>query len=73
MYDQPLESNVPRLALRTRDAAKALGVSERTLFSWTNDPDCDIPVIRRGGAVLYPVADLAAWLSNEAKRTGGDC
>lgn len=67
----------PPLALRPREAAKALGVSVRTLWGLTA-PRGPIPCVRVGvGArktVLYPVADLRAWLSRqaEAAKGGGD-
>ncbi|MEX1028281.1 MAG: helix-turn-helix domain-containing protein [Candidatus Paceibacterota bacterium] len=55
---------VPRLALRRAEAAAALGVSDRTLDMWTRSGD--IPHIRRGGCLLYPVAELAEWLAAQA-------
>lgn len=72
MTVQPVES----LALRPRDAAKALGISARTLWSLTA-PRGPIPCLRIGHGkrqtVLYPVADLQAWLTREAEATkGGD-
>lgn len=59
------ESAMPCLALRPREAAQALGVSQRTLWSWTNEGT--IPHVRRGGLVLYPVDVLRQWLANHAK------
>jgi hypothetical protein len=73
MATQPVES----LALRPRDAAKALGISARTLWGLTA-PRGPIPCLRVGHGkrrtVLYPVADLQAWLSRqaEAEKGGGD-
>ena len=55
---------VPALALRPKEAAAALGVSERTLWGWTAAGE--IPHIRRGAVVLYPVLDLQRWLSEQA-------
>jgi excisionase family DNA binding protein len=56
------------LALRPRDAAKALGISSRLLWQLTHDGH--IPCVRVGvgkrRTVLYPVADLQAWLSRRA-------
>jgi excisionase family DNA binding protein len=53
------------LALRPRDAAKALGISARLLWQLTHDGQ--IPCVRVGSGkrktVLYPLADLQAWLS----------
>ena len=55
---------VPCLALRPREAAEALGVSERTLWAWTKNGR--IPHVRMGGAVLYPVESLRLWLREQA-------
>jgi len=55
---------VQPLAYRPRDAAKALGVSERTLWTWTKRGD--VPHARIGGRLLYPVAVLERWLSKKA-------
>ncbi len=58
------------LALRPREAAKALGVSPRTLWSLTA-PRGPIPCVRIGHGkrqtVLYPVAELQTWLSRQAE------
>ena len=55
------------LALRPREAAKALGISERMLWSLTA-PRGTIPAVRIGTCVLYPVAGLQAWLDRQAQR-----
>src|SRR5690606_36913394 len=67
---------VESLALRPRDAAKALGISPRTLWGLTA-PRGPIPCLRIGHGkrqtVLYPTADLQAWLSRQAEAAkGGD-
>jgi hypothetical protein len=63
--------NTPRLGLRPRDAAKALGISERLLWSLTV-PRGPIPVARIGVARVYRIADLDAWLAAQtAKAEGG--
>jgi excisionase family DNA binding protein len=54
----------PALALRPREAAKALGIGERLLWSMTNRGE--IPHIKLGRATLYPVAELERWLSERA-------
>jgi predicted site-specific integrase-resolvase len=63
----------PPLALRPRDAAKALGISPRLLWQLTKDGV--VPCVRVGDgkrkAVLYPVADLRAWLSRAAAEPKG--
>lgn len=57
------------LSLRPREAAKALGVSERTLWEWSRRGD--IPHVRIGRAVLYPVDGLREWLRQRAETTKG--
>lgn len=68
--------SVESLALRPRDAAKALGISARTLWGLTA-PRGPIPCLRIGHGkrqtVLYPTADLRAWMAREADAAkGGD-
>jgi predicted DNA-binding transcriptional regulator AlpA len=66
MATQPVES----LALRPREAAKALGISARTLWG-LSAPRGPIPCVRVGSGkrrtVLYPTADLQAWLTRQAE------
>jgi excisionase family DNA binding protein len=61
------------LALRPREAAKALGISPRLLWQLTKEGH--IPCVRVGSGarktVLYPVADLQAWLSRRAAQAKG--
>jgi excisionase family DNA binding protein len=63
-----------RLALRPAEAAKALGISPRTLWSLTRDGH--IPCVRLGGGkrhiVLYPVAALQTWLDSQAAASDAD-
>jgi len=56
-------SPVERLALRPKEAAKALGVSERTLRPLLPH----LPHLRAGGTVLLPVRDLERWLHEQAR------
>lgn len=56
----------PRLALRPREAARALGISERTLWSLTQDARTGIPHMRVGRCVVYPVDGLQKWLAEQA-------
>jgi excisionase family DNA binding protein len=61
------------LALRSPKAAKALGISTRRLWQLTHDGH--IPCVRVGSGkrrtVLYPVADLQAWLTRQATMAEG--
>ena len=57
------------LALRPREAARSLGISPRLLWQLTKDGL--LPCVRVGNgkrqSVLYPLADLQAWLTQQAK------
>jgi excisionase family DNA binding protein len=61
------------LALRPREAAKALGISPRLLWQLTKDGH--VPCVRIGNGkrrtVLYPLADLQNWLTRQAVATKG--
>jgi len=62
--------SVGSLALRPPEASKALGISPRTLWGLTA-PRGPIPCLRLGHGkrqiVLYPVSELQAWLTAQAK------
>jgi excisionase family DNA binding protein len=55
-----ISTEPPVLALRPREAAKALGISPRLLWQLTRDGR--IPFVKVGRVVLYPTAELQAWL-----------
>ena len=61
------------LALRPREAAQALGISVRHL--WTLTKDGHIPCVRLGTGrrktILYPVTALQAWLAEQAQAGRG--
>jgi hypothetical protein len=58
-------ADVQRLALRPREAARALGIGERLLWSMTNQKL--IPHLKIGRAVVYPVDGLKRWLDTQTK------
>jgi excisionase family DNA binding protein len=59
------------LALRPAQAARALGISPRTLWAWTKAGR--IPSVRVGHVVLYPTEALKSWLAQHATpSTEGD-
>ena len=58
------------LALRPKDAARELSISERLLWQWTRTER--VPHIRIGNVVLYPVAGLRRWLEDRSDRWPGD-
>jgi len=55
-----------RLALRPAEAARALGISERTFRALLPR----IPHIRLDGAVLIPLDVLRRWLTERAEASG---
>lgn len=69
MADLPARSATgtpPALALRPKDAAQALGIGQRLLWTLTNEGA--IPHVRIGRAVLYPVPALEQWLADRAMK-----
>ena len=56
-----------RLALRPKEAAEALGISERTLRQLLPE----LPTVRRGNIVLIPVEQLRRWLRDESEAEKG--
>ncbi len=74
-----IQPSVPRLALRDHEAAEALGISRRTLWEWTRPQREDpIPFVQmpgkngKPGRRLYPVRELADWLTRQAARQPGE-
>ena len=52
-----------RLALRPKEAAEVLGISERHLRTLLPE----IPHLRRGNTVLIPISMLEEWLRTQAE------
>lgn len=67
-----METNISPLALRPKDAAKALGISTRTLYTLTKAGAIPAKKIGTGkrSAVLYAVADLEAFLAGKQEGSG---
>ena len=59
LFESPAQAIAP-LALRPRDAAAAMGVSERLLLDWRKNHG--FPYVRLGEIVLHPVDEVRAWL-----------
>ena len=57
----------PTMLLTVRQAAEALQISERKLWSMTASGE--IPRVRIGRSVRYDPTDLQAWI--ERQKTGG--
>ena len=68
--DELAESYPRRLALRPKETARALGIGERLLWSLTNRGE--IPHVRLGKAIVYPIDELRRYLAEQAQRKGGN-
>jgi excisionase family DNA binding protein len=53
----------PRLALRPKEAAEALGVSEGLVRKWLPE----LPHVHLGECVLIPVDELKRWLQERSR------
>ena len=62
---------IPVLALRPKDAARALGIGQRKLWEITADRTSGIPHVRCGRSILYPVRELKDWLADRAGKGAG--
>lgn len=60
------EDRAHPLGLRPKEAARALGIGERLLWTLTNQGL--IPHVRLGRAIVYPVSALEEFLRKEAGR-----
>ncbi len=58
-------SPTPVLALRPKEAAKSLGIGERLL--WTLTKNGEIPHMRIGRAVVYPMDQLRDYLRKKSQ------
>lgn len=61
----PERGGTEKLTVNRREAATMLGISERLLWTWTNAGE--IPHVRIGTRVLYPVNTLREWLEDQAR------
>jgi len=72
MPENPIRTEAPgepiRLALRPKEAAEALGIGTRLLWELTNRGD--IPCVRIGRCVTYPVDLLREWLARQSEGGG---
>ena len=60
VFAQRNEPTIEPMLLTVRQAAKVLSISERTLFTLTQDGQ--IPAVRFGRSVRYDPADLRRWI-----------
>lgn len=63
--DDPDLLEVPSLCMNQTQAAEALGISVRTLRSWTRQGR--IPHATLNGVLRYPTAAIEAWLAAQTR------
>jgi len=56
-----------RMAVDAVEAAKMIGVCERTIRTMTKEQQ--IPFVRVRGRVLFPIAELKAWLEDRVEKS----
>jgi len=57
-------TNEPKLLLSVVETARALNLSRKKLWQITA-PRGDLPCIKVGTRVLYPVGDIVAWIERQ--------
>lgn len=62
---------IPKMLLTPREAAAALSVSERHLFTLTKRDG--LRVVRLGRSVRYRVSDIENWLAERARTGEAPC
>lgn len=68
MFHQKTERTVEPLLLSPRQAAQALSICERTLFTLTRSGA--IPCVRIGRLVRYAPSALQDWIEENSQKTG---
>ncbi len=69
-YHTPQANGAPlRLLLTSREAAEALAISPRSLWSLTNSGE--LPCVRMGRSVRYAPEDLQEWIDRQRQPGAG--
>ncbi len=71
MFQQRTEDTVEPMLLTPRQAARALNISERTL--WQRTKDGVIPAVKVGHLVRYSPDDLRNWIRQASRGKGQKC
>jgi excisionase family DNA binding protein len=66
MFQQRTEPTIEPMLLTSRQAARLLAISERTLYTFTKAGA--IPVVRIGRAVRYGTDDLREWIRSRCEK-----
>jgi excisionase family DNA binding protein len=61
--------SIPPLLLTPKQAAEALAISQRKLWSMTASGE--VPHVRLGRCVRYPLIHLQVWLARRTSEVGG--
>ncbi|HEX8339535.1 MAG TPA: helix-turn-helix domain-containing protein [Tepidisphaeraceae bacterium] len=63
LLHQPVAPGLEPILIDYRTAAALLGVSERTLRTWS-----DVPKFEKGGRVLFSPVALRQWVAQQIQR-----
>ena len=62
---RPIDPNIPRSTLSTKEVAHYLGVSVDTVLKWTKAEN--LPVLRIGHKHLYKIQAVDQWFENKTR------
>ena len=68
----PPDSNAVRLALTRTEAARAIGISPRSIDALIADRTSGFPIIRVGARVVVPIRLLEQWLTDQVHGKGDE-
>ena len=68
MFEHRSERTIEPILMTAREAARALTVCEKTLWTLTQ-PRGKIPAVRIGKAVRYRMEDLQAWIEKKVRES----
>ncbi len=66
-FPKKLAMTLAPLLLKPPEAAAVLAISERSL--WSRTASGEIPHVKIGRSVRYPVAELERWISERQERS----
>ena len=61
-----------RVLLKPAEAAKAIGLSKKTLASWRSSGLSDLKYVRIGSRILYRKCDVEAFVQSRIRRSTSD-
>jgi excisionase family DNA binding protein len=66
---QTQSATIPQKLVTVKEAARILGLGERTV--WTMRHTGQLPFVKIGSAVRFPVSAIDAWIESQTHTVGG--